>query len=81
MVVFSVYFARSGAGTGVAVGSMGVAVGKGVEVAVGTNDAVGITVGLGVNDVQDERIKVKRKTARMDEMNLFRMGCILPLVA
>jgi hypothetical protein len=62
---------------GVVVGNMGVAVRKGVLVAVGINDAVGITVGAGAKDLQDERINVKRKKARMDGVNLFRMGCIL----
>jgi hypothetical protein len=78
MVVFSVYFARSGAGTRVAVGTgVCVAVGKGARVAVRIKDAVGVTVGAGAKDVQDERINVNRKRTRMDRVNLFRMGCIL----
>jgi hypothetical protein len=61
---------------------MGVAVaaGRGVMVAVGTMVAVGVIVGWGAKDEQDERTNVKRKIARLDEVNLFRMGCILPLV-
>jgi hypothetical protein len=77
MVVSNVYFARSGAGTGVAVGNMGVAVEKGVLVATGVKDAVGVVVGDEAKDVQDEKINVNRKMARMDGVNLFRMGCIL----
>jgi len=76
-VVSSIYFARSGAGTVVAVGKMGVAVGNEVAVAVGILVAVGVTVGSGEKDEQDERINVKRKIARMDGVNLFRMDCIL----
>ena len=66
---------------GVAVGNMGVAVGKGVLIAAGVSDAVGVAVGAGAKDAQDERINVKRKRTRTDGGNLFRMGCILPLVA
>ena len=79
----SKYFARSGAGTDVAVGCMGVAVarGRGVMVAVGIIVAVGVTVDWGAKDEQDERTNVKSKIERMDEVNLFRMACILPLVA
>jgi hypothetical protein len=80
MVVFSIYFARSGAGMGVTVGSIGVAVGKGVVVAAGVNDAAGMDVGVEAKDVQEEKINVNRKKAGMDGVNLFRMGCILPLV-
>ena len=76
-MVFSIYFARSGAGTGVAVGNMGVAVGKGVVVAVGILVVVGVTVGWGAKEEQDEKIKVNRKIASMDGVNLFRMDCIL----
>jgi hypothetical protein len=76
MVVFSVYFARSGAGIGVSVG-MGVAVENGVLVAAGVKDAVGVTVGSEAKDLQDEKINVNRKRARIDGVNLFRMGCIL----
>jgi hypothetical protein len=77
MVVSSIYFARSGAGAGVAVGNMGVAVEKGVLVALGINDAIGVTVGVEEKDVQDEKINMNRKRTRMDGVNLFRMGCIL----
>jgi hypothetical protein len=82
MVVLSVYFARSGAGTSVAVGTgVCVAVGKDATVAVGINDAVGIVVGVGVMDAHAERINVNRSRTWMDRVDLFRMGCILPLVA
>jgi hypothetical protein len=80
MVVSSVYFARSGAGMDVAVGNTGVAVGKRMGVAVDVNDAVGVAAGAGSKDAQEEKIDVNRKMARMDGVNLFRMGCILPLV-
>ena len=80
MVVLSVYFARSGAGTRVAVG-IGVFVGKGAMVAVGITDAVEIAVGVGVMDAHAERINVNRSSTWMDRVDLFRMGCILPLVA
>jgi hypothetical protein len=66
MVVFNVYFARSGGGTGVAVGKMAVAVGMGVFVARGINDAVGVTVGLVAKDEHDERINVNRKNTWKD---------------
>jgi hypothetical protein len=65
----------------VAVGDMGVAVEKGVLVATGAKDVVGVAVGVLSKDVQDERINGNRKKARMDGVNLFRMGCILPLVS
>ena len=77
MVVFSVYFGRSGAGVGVAVGNMGVAVEKGVLVSTGVKDAVDVAIGAGAKDVQEERINVNRKRTGMDGMNLFRMDCIL----
>lgn len=66
---------------GVAVG-VSVAVGKGVSVAVGMDDAVGVTVEAGASDVQEDENE-RRKMERMmrDEAVLFRMGCILPLVA
>jgi len=79
MVVFSVYFARSIAGAGVAVG-MGVSVGTGVTVAEGKADAVGVPVGAGASDEQDERINITRRGVKMNGLVLFRMGCILPLV-
>jgi hypothetical protein len=81
MVVSSIYFARSGAGMDVAVGNMGVAVEKGVLVATGAKDVVAVAVGVLSKDAQDERINGNRKKARMDGVNLFRMGCILPLVS
>jgi len=56
---------------------VGVFVGTGVDVAVGINDAVGVTVGVGVSEEHAERINVRRKRAMTDEMDLFRMGCIL----
>jgi hypothetical protein len=56
---------------------MGVAVKKGVLVALGVKDAVGVVVGEEAKDVQDEKINVNRKRARKDGVNLFRMGCIL----
>jgi hypothetical protein len=77
MISSSMYFARSGAGTEVAVGNMGVAVGTWVAVAVGFIVTVGVTDGSGVEAEQDEEINVKRKIARMDGVNLFRMDCIL----
>ena len=80
MVVFKVYLARSIAGMGVVVG-VSVAVGKGVMVAVGMDDAVGVIVGAGVKAAQDERVKASSKRTRMGGVILFRMGCILPLVA
>jgi hypothetical protein len=80
MVVFRVYFARSSAGVGVAVGAS-VSVGKGVLVAEGTADTVGVLVGAGARDVQDARVNIARNRIRMNGLILFRMGCILPLVA
>jgi hypothetical protein len=78
MVVFSVYFARSGAGMDVAVGTgVCVAVGKGARVAVGIKDEVGVTVGAGAKDAQEEKINVNRKSTRRVGVNLFCMGCIL----
>jgi len=79
MVVLSVYFARSGAGTSVAVGT-GVFVGKGVMVAVGINGTVGVMVGVGAMDAHAERINVNRNVTRTDRVDLFRMDCILPLL-
>ena len=73
MVVSSMYFARSSAGTGVAVGK-GVLVGSGVTVAVGINEAVGVTVGWGAMDEHAERINISKRRAWVV---LFRMGCIL----
>ena len=73
MVVLSMYFARSSAGTRVAVGA-GVLVGEGVTVAVGINDAVGVTVDTGAGDAQEEKINVNTKSTRMDGTSLFRMG-------
>lgn len=60
-----------------AVGNMGVAVENGVLVAAGVKDAVDVAVGAEAKDVQDEKINVNRKRARMDGVNLFRMDCIL----
>jgi co-chaperonin GroES (HSP10) len=80
MVVLRVYFARATSGIAVAVGS-GVSVdgGKGVSVAASMGSTVVVAVGAGVDDdVQDETRKMKKIT--QDEMILFRMGCILPLV-
>jgi len=54
-----------------------VAVGTGGMVAVGINDAVGVTVGSGVGDEHAERKNARRKRTMMEEVNLFRMGCIL----
>ena len=51
----------------------GVYVGKGVRVAVEIKDAVGVAVGAGEKDAQDEKINVNRKSTRMDEVNWFRM--------
>jgi hypothetical protein len=78
MVVFKVYLARSITGRGVAVGVI-VAVGKGVIVAVDVGDAVGVAVGVGASDEQEEIMNANRK--RLERVVLFRMGCILPLVA
>ena len=69
-------------GVGVGIG-VSVAVGKGVApaVAMGMDDAVGVIAGAGVKDAQDERVKASSKRTRMGGVILFRMGCILPLVA
>ena len=72
------YLARSNIGAGVLVG-VSVAVGKGVTVAVGLGGAVGVLVGAGAIDEQEEKMSAKRK--RLEGAVLFRMGCILPLVA
>ncbi len=66
---------------GVAVGNTGVAVGKDVLVATGVKDAVGVAVGAGEKDAHAEKINVNRKITRRGRVDLFRMGCILPLVA
>ncbi len=85
MIVFKVYWARSSVGVGVAVGAR-VSVGKGVALAVavgmGVEDAVGVTVGAGTSDVQEEKNeRRKMEETTRDDMVMFRMGCILPLVA
>jgi hypothetical protein len=67
-------------GMGVVVG-VDVAVGKGVTVAVGMADAVGVSVGSRTGDVQDVKVKTNRISTRMGGVVMFRMGCILPLVA
>ena len=79
MVVLSVYFARSGAGTWVAV-AVGVMVAKGVVVDRRVNVIIGVDMGVGAEDAQDERTNVDTKRTRVKRVNLFRMGCILPLV-
>ncbi len=82
MVVLSVYFARSSAGVGVAVGGMGVSVGSGVLVAAGVNDAAGVAVDAGEKEVQETKKERRRKERSLRENGvLFCMGCILPLVA
>jgi hypothetical protein len=48
-----------------------------VIVAVGINDAVGVTIGTDMGDAHEERINVRRKRAMMEGVALFRMGCIL----
>lgn len=79
MVVFSVYCARTTAGTGVAVG-VGVSVGNGVNVCVGVVDAVGVAVDSGAIAVQEERIKTTVNNEKVIGSILFRMERILPLV-
>ncbi len=79
MVVLSVYFARSIAGVAVAVG-MDVSVGKGGSVAEGTTVAVGVSVGAGAAEVQEESVKINRKSTKKNGVILFRMCRILPLV-
>ena len=77
MVVFKVYLARSIMGTGVGV-DVGVAEGSGVIVAVAVGNMVGVTVGARASDEQEEIMNANRR--RLDRVDLFRMGCILPLV-
>ena len=61
--------------------AVGVIVGKGVVVDRGVNVAIiGVDVGAGAKDAQDERINVRMKRTGMKGVNLFRMDCILPLV-
>jgi len=64
-------------GTGVGV-DVGVAEGGGVIVAVAVGNMVGVTVGAGASDEQEEIMNANRR--RLDRVDLFRMGCILPLV-
>lgn len=64
-------------GTGVGV-DVGVAEGSGVIVAVAVGNMVGATVGAGASDEQEEIMNANRR--RLDRVDLFRMGCILPLV-
>jgi hypothetical protein len=49
----------------------------GVTVAVGINDAVGVTVGWGARDEHPERINVSTRRTWMGRAVLFCMGCIL----
>jgi len=62
-------------GEGVKVG------GKGVMVAVGVDETVGVEVGTGEKAVQETKKERRKKERCLSEGTvLFRMGCILPLV-
>lgn len=79
MVVFNVYFARSGAGRAVAVGSgVNETVGKGANVATGVKvAATGAAVDAEVGDVQEDKINTSRKRTEIDKVMFLRMGCIV----
>ena len=83
MFVFNMYFASSNSAIGTAVETgASVDIGKGVSVTAGMDGAaaVGSLKGTVVAvDVQDERRKIERMMSEWKV--LFRMGCILPLVA
>ena len=78
MIVFNVYFARSGAGIGVGVnvgGGVLVMVGGITNVAAGVKVSAGVVVAAGAEGAQDERMNTKIKTVKV---SFFRMGRILP---
>ena len=79
MVVFRVYLARPITGITVAVGSS-VTSGTGVLVNTGICVRVGVAVDTEAGVEQEDKIKI-RISARSGEVDLFSMGCILPLVA
>jgi hypothetical protein len=61
---------------GVVVGA-GVSVGSDMAVVGAMADAVGVAVGAGTRDVQEDRVNINRKSIEMNGVILFRMGCIL----
>ena len=62
-------------------GGVSVAVGKGVKVARGASDAVGVAVGAGENVVHGtKKERIRKEKCLREKVFLFCMGCILPLV-